>query len=283
MQRQTREFLKSKLPGPVLGALRATRRLARSISAGEAGHAAAAHGVKLGAPVAQLYIDEHGIETSLGVNNFYSMLLPELDQTAAAELSLYDPQGRLVAQLTRDLAHFAAGSIEVSSLFRAAGIKSPYGIVAARLIPRAPERREYEAIGEARCFFFVFYRDQAGSIGQVPPNAVLRERAGIPKAFESNQVIVTHGLRELALYQFNPGAEPATFTHALKDLATGGVVAQKTSQVAAFGSQRVSFPMAELEAPLPARLGLTIDGLYGSAKPILRRIFADGSSSFSHC
>jgi hypothetical protein len=41
--------------------------------------------------------------------------------------------------------------------------------------------------------------------------------------------------------------------------------------------------MTELTGPLPARLGLTIDGLYGSAKPILRRIFTDGSSSFSHC
>lgn len=233
----------------------------------------------LTAPVVQMYINDAHTRSFVGMNNFYSYLLPEIDTAAAVELRFYDPAGERVATHRTSLAHFAARAVDVSAL----GITAPHGIVTAQITPRSPRRRIYRELGQVSAHFFVFFRDrEAGAVEQTHPLSTTDPALQPSELFTSSQIISTAKLRELVTFQYNPTPRTHRLEHSLADAETGKVVARAPFTLQSLGAARTVFAMAGLPR-LPAQLLFRVDSLPASnAKPMLRRVFEGGRHSMSH-
>jgi hypothetical protein len=234
-------------------------------------------------PVVQMYVNDAHTRSFVGLHNFYSCLLADMESPASVELRFYDPAGQLVAKHALSLPHFAARAVDVKEILDARGASSPYGVVTAQITPRWPRRRIYRELGQVAAHFFVFFRDREhGSVEQTHPLSTTSP-ANVPSGpFTSSQIISTAKLEQLLVFQYNPSVHAHTLEHALVDLETGEKVAHLACTLPSMGSTRSVFSMSELTR-LPPQLLFCVDSLpSGNAKPMLRRVFGGGHHSMSH-
>ncbi len=234
-------------------------------------------------PIVQMYLNDALTRSFVGINNFYSVLLPEIETAAQVKLRFHSPTGKLLAKHELGLAHFAAQAVDIKALFDRKGIGSPHGIVTLQVTPRAPRRHIYRELGQVSAHFFVFFRDSAtGSVAQTHPLSTTDVANRPSEPFCSSQILSTAKLRQLVAFQYNPSPRVHTLEHALVDLHTGEKIARSTLTIPALGSARSVFTMADL-SNLPEQLLFCVDALPSSnAKPMLRRVFDGGRHSMSH-
>jgi hypothetical protein len=237
----------------------------------------------LSAPVVQLYLDDAHTRSFVGLNNFYSFLLADIETSARVQLRFHDSGGGLVLRHSLDLAHFAARAVDVRALFDHHRIRSPFGVVTAQITPTEPRRKVYRDLGRASAQFFMFYRDdETGSVEQVHPLSTADRDNRPSAAFLSSQVISTHKVRQVIAFQYNPSSFSHSLEHSLVNAETGEPVASRRATIPPMGSTRAVFTLADL-ANLPARLSLAVDALpSANSKPMLRRVFDGGRHSMSH-
>lgn len=235
------------------------------------------------APVVQMFLNDAHTRSFVGLHNFYSCLLPEIDTSARVELRFYAPNGKLVAKSSHELAQFAARAVDVKAVLAGKAADVPHGVVTAQITPHAPRRKIYRELGLVSAHFFMFFRDAAsGSVEQTHPLSTT-DPANVPSPpFTSSQIISTAKLRQLVAFQYNPGPRAHTLEHSLVDVHTGDVVARCTQAIAALGSVRSVFTLADLRR-VPDQLLFCVDSLpAANAKPMLRRVFDGGRHSMSH-
>ncbi len=234
-------------------------------------------------PIVQMYINDAYTRSYVGMHNFYSTLLSEVESPASAHLRFYSPSGELVAKQSLSIPHFAARAVDVKQVLEGRHAKAPYGIVTVQITPWLARRRVYRDYGQFSAHFFMFFRDeQAGAVEQTHPLSTTDPNNAPSGTFVSSQVISTAKLRQLVVYQYNPSARPHTLEHSLVHLATGAKVATSSVTIRPMGSACTVFTMDEL-GHVPPQLSFCVDALpSGNAKPMLRRVFHGGSHSMSH-
>ncbi|MFN0253033.1 MAG: hypothetical protein ACKV2T_39535 [Kofleriaceae bacterium] len=234
-------------------------------------------------PIVQMYINDEFTRSFVGMHNFYSALMSDVESPASARLRFYSPNGKLVAKHSVSIPHFAARAVDVKQILDGSFTQAPYGVVTVQITPWFTRRRAYREFGQFSAHFFMFFRDRTrGSVEQTHPLSTADPNSVPCDAFVSSQVISTAKLEQLVAYQYNPTARSHTLEHALVDLATGEKVATSSMTLPPMGSGRSTFVMKDL-GQVPTMLSFCVDALpSGNAKPMLRRVFASGHHSMSH-
>ena len=62
------------------------------------------------APVVQMFLADAHTRSFVGLHNFFSCLLPDIDTAADVELRFFGPNGKQIAKSSHQLAQFAASS-----------------------------------------------------------------------------------------------------------------------------------------------------------------------------
>jgi hypothetical protein len=229
-------------------------------------------------PVVQMFINDGQTRSFVGMQNFYSCLLPEVATTADVELRFYAPDGKQVGRATRTLAHFAAEAVDVSAVVPQ---RVPHGVVTAQITPHAPRKKIYRDLGLVSAHFFMFFRDGVtGCVEQTHPLSTTDDANKPSPPFTSSQIISTDKLRKLVVFQYNPGPLQHALEHSLTNLETGERVASQRHTIPALGAARSELV---IEGGMPPHLLFHVDALpAANAKPMLRRMFDGGRHSMSH-
>ena len=232
-------------------------------------------------PIAVMYINDGEKRSYVGLNNFYSFLLPAEATDATAELTFFSPSGAKLLTHRVPLAHFGAAAVDVKAVFAKHHVASPFGIVAAQITPRYPRRVAYRELGRVHSQFFVFYEGN-GSVAQVHPLSQIGSHNEQGEPFESSQLITTRHLERIEVLQYNPSTKSRRIEHRLVDADSGEVLACRPHTLAPLGSCRTMFELSTLPR-IAERLVLAVDRLPSSnSKPMLRRIYAGGIDTMSH-
>lgn len=242
----------------------------------------------MGPPVIQIYIADGETDTYLGINNFYSVLLPELQTQARLFLQFFRADGRPLVHKEIDLAHFGSKCVSVSQIFKQQGIQSEFGMVTVHLIPRSPRKITYRQLERVASHFFQFFLDKNGSISQIHPSTHLESNTNpTDEAYWSVQAIQPEGLEKIVLYQCNPTTKDQRLTHHLVDMSSKREYARRELNIPAHGVFRVEFEMESIASSLDNQ-SLSTMQFYAkplpapNAKPMLKRVFKSGLYSMSH-
>lgn len=235
--------------------------------------------LEISPPSLQMYLNEQGIRSFVGLNNFYSSLVAEIENDAKVELIFHDADGAPMETRRLRLAHFGSQAVDVTEII---GDRSPRGLISVRMVPVHRRRKRYQELGMFLSQFFMFYRDEAaGSMAHIHPSSQLEPNAPPSPPFLSSQAIYSKGLASVVLYQCNPSHKSHQMTFELLDIATRKRVAETSVEVPGLGVRRVEFPFANKS--MPERMLLTASALPSpNSKPMLQRRFADGRFSMSH-
>ncbi len=264
---KTKTLIRTKLPEPVWLALK-TYGLGL---------------LEIGPPSLQMYLNEEGTRSFVGLNNYFSSLAADIANDATVEVQLYDTDGAPSCSHELRLSHFGSHALDITAVLAERGITSPRGIVTVKMAPVRRRRKRYQELGLFLSQFFMFYRDdQAGSVAHIHPSSQLEPDARPSPPFLSSQIVHTKGLRSVVLYQCNPSGSPHRTTFELQDAATRRKLAEQTVEIPALGVRRVELAMDAL-AEVPARVLVFANALpSGNSKPMLQRRFIDGRFSMSH-
>lgn len=239
-------------------------------------------------PVAQVYITEGDFDTFLCINNFYSVLTPEVPVPAVGELTVRDGAGRaLFSEEVRLEAHGSV-ALSVRDLLAAHGTTSPVGLASLQLRPRVrgAEAAAFKKMGTIASHFFTYYLDRSSeAMAIIHPQSTINQTPGDvrwPNGWRTGQTIATHGLAAVELYQANHAREPAHVTYTLADFATGAPLATRSLDVGGLGVGVATFRTADL-GRLPPTVHFTADRLpTPNGKPLLMRRYPGGRFSMSH-
>jgi len=259
-------FVRARIPEPLVFALR-TYGLGR---------------LPITPPPLQIYVCEHGISSFAGINNYFSTFAPEIETEALVELQLYDASGAPIGTHRLSLPHFGSTSLDIAALLRMRGLSSPRGILTVQMRPRRRRRPSYQRLGDLCSHFFMFYRDELGSVAQIHPSSILAATATPSPPFLSSHIITTRGLSAVVLYQCNPAPYAHEMTLSLLDPESRAPLIERRIALPPRGVERVELPMAAISR-LPARLLLAASAFpSANSKPMLQRLYADGRFSMSH-
>ena len=235
--------------------------------------------LEISPPSLQMYLNEEGIRSFVGINNFYSSLVAEIENDAKVELVFYDGDGAPIETGRLRLSHFGSSAVDVTSII---GTRSPRGLISVRMVPVHRRRKRYQELGLFLSQFFMFYRDEAaGSMAHIHPSSQLEPDAPPSPPFLSSQAIYSRGLASVVLYQCNPSHRSHQMTFELLDAATRQKVADSSIEIPGLGVRRIEFSLAG--KAVPERMLLAVSALPSpNSKPMLQRRFADGRFSMSH-
>ena len=109
-------------------------------------------------PVVQIYINDSKTKTSIGLNNFYSCLIPDFTTNAYIILFFYDQNGALLLKYKEKISHFSSKRLHIEEIFDKNKIKSELGLVGLQIIPKNPRDIRYKNLGVSSSHFFIFYQ-----------------------------------------------------------------------------------------------------------------------------
>jgi hypothetical protein len=248
-------------------------------------------GVRLDAPVAQIYICDGEMDSVIGINNFFSFLNPGLDIQVSVELSFFSSSGEKLFVEKFLLRKDAGLSIVVSEIFKKHNTKSNYGMVSLQMRPKSWKHRiNLRQMGRASAHFFIFYKARSGSIGHVHPSNILRPTEELGEPWISNQLITTQGLRGICLYQLNPTKRRCEVEHFLvanvDNLLDPGKnpISSVKSSLMGYEVKRIWLDGGWDKLDLAGRnLLMGVRPLPGAnSKPLLFRYYDGGQFSMSH-
>lgn len=267
-------ILKSVLPRPLFEKIRDLwnlRKRARSIA--------------LAGPVAQIYINDGETESFLGINNFFSIVLPKSHNRLKCDLVFYDADGKKILRHTLRLDDFASENLSVRELFTRKGLHSAFGLVTAQMRPVNFFDFRYRALGSVTSHFFMFYRSKSGSVGHIHPTSVFEKINSSSGDFISNQSIRLDGLKKVVLYQINPSLHRVEIEHELvdaKDLRPYHGL-KRSFRLNPLGTNRTTFEISKNENESTDDVLIKVSPLPSSnSKPMLLRYYEGNRFSLSH-
>lgn len=238
---------------------------------------------KLSAPVTQMYINDGDIHTLAGFNNFMSFLSAENITSGTLHLTLYDAEGKPLLEQSSPLGHFESRFVDIKALLEQQGLVSQLGLISMAFTPKRLRLAAYKKLGMLASHFFMFYQGGRGGVAMVHPSSTLDPQSPPSGAFITNQVIETHGLDAIRLYQCNPSPVPHEITIGLEDAETKEVVCSTVVPLPPLGVRKIVFSAgSDFPANSNALRVFTNALPTANCKPMLCRHYADGRFSMSH-
>lgn len=265
-----KQVLKSYLPEPVKKPISAVySRLKPAVLAPDA---------------VTVYLNTTETSTTIGINNIYSWLAPEVRARSTLVISFYDHRdGRLVLEHRKNLAYFAVEAVDVRALFAQQSVMSEMGMFALRVEPDFLWRREYQQLGRLAGIFFTLYQNRNGSISVVHPNARL---GGLTppeqREWHSLHLVSTQGLKAVNLYQMHCMDYSMTMTYTVLCNRTGNVLAAQSAELKPRTTTRFQFEVSTFKT-VPAEIRLKTNVVPpNNSKAVLERVYVNGQTSLSH-
>lgn len=233
-------------------------------------------------PVVQIYINDNKTKTSIGLNNFYSCLIPDFITNAYIILFFYDQNGALLLKYKEKICHFSSKRLHIEEIFDKNKIKSELGLVGLQIIPKNPRDIRYKNLGVSSSHFFIFYEDINGSIAQTHPSSIADPKNIESGSFLSNQTVSTNELKSIELLQTNPSLEGQTLVYKILDTYSKEIISEKQEYIPPMGVRKIKFELENLHEKFKFVL-VSINKLPSSnSKPLLKRIYKNGLYSMSH-
>lgn len=233
-------------------------------------------------PVVQIYINDNNTKTSIGMNNFYSCLMPEFITNAYCVLFFYDQNGALLLKHKEKITHFGSKRLLINEIFEKNNIKSELGLVGLQITPKNPRDIRYKNLGLSSSHFFIFYEDKNGSIAQTHPSSIADPKNMESGSFLSNQTVSTNGIKYIELLQTNPSLKGQTLIYKILDSSSKEVIIEKQEYIPPMGVRKIQFELENLTEKIKYVL-VSINMLPSSnSKPLLKRIYKNGLYSMSH-
>lgn len=232
-------------------------------------------------PVAQLFIADEQMDTRLCINNYFSALAPEIEAPVRGQFFLFDEKGRFLSGQEFQLAYHGSFSVSVVEILKQSGLRAPLGLAACLLY--SENAQQFSAYMDSPVsHFFACYEGRKGEgLAVVHPQVRFGDEP-FGEFWRSSQSIVVSGLKSLDIYQANPTRMERKLTYELRDLASKGLVAQRSLCLAAHSAAKLRFAMEELQCE-SGELYLTADPLPApNGKSLLMRRFLDGRFTISH-
>jgi hypothetical protein len=239
-----------------------------------------------GYPIVQMYLNTDEVETFLGINDFYSFLVPEVKSPITIHFQFFNKNGSRIFSISKTYLPGSDFKISVKELFLKNTIKSEMGIVTLSIAPKHARNPSYKRMGVAGSHFYVFYHHHSGpsngSVGHVHPSSTLDPNNSISGDFISNQSIICSELNGIALLQANPSSHSVSITHSVIDIVTKDVICSKKSILEPFSTNLIEFGFEESTFK-QKRVTIMISPLPTSnSKPLLIRKSKKNLWSYSH-
>lgn len=234
-------------------------------------------------PVAQLYVLDDGIDTLFTVNNFYSVLVPEIRDEVLGQFLFFNEHGQFLTREQFTLPYNGSFSVSVRATLEKSGFQVSLGSACCIVYPEDLAKFE-PYIGQSFAHFFAYYRTAAEeSLAMVHPQARFGDNAHASNFKDTNwrssQSIVSRDLDKLCLLQLNPTVNPADLTYELRDFRSKEAIASKRIEIPPLGVAKTVFSAGEMACP-SGMLYLTVTPLL--CKPLIMRCFPDRSFGMSH-
>ncbi len=232
-------------------------------------------------PVGQIFIADGEIDTRICINNFFSMLVPEIHESVLGQFFFFSEEGSFLTRKEFSLSYNGSLSISASKVLQEANVVSPLGTVGALLYPSNPKIfQPYTSC--VRAHFFTHYQNKKKtSSATVHPQICLGDEA-YGELWRSSQSIIVKDLESLALYQPNPTAEMRRPTHELRDFHSHQLVAKKTVAMPPLSAAKTVFSKEELRCPSGILYLSENPRPAPNGKPLIMRRFPGGRFSMSH-
>lgn len=237
-------------------------------------------------PIGQIFLADDTFDTFLCVNNFLTVLNPEVPTPVALVVELYDGAGKPIHRFEREIPNNGSLALSARELLAEAGANCPLGLATCSLRPldASPEAEAcYKQMGQISSHFFTYYlntRTEAMAI--IHPQSAVGQTRQETDAWRSGQSIVTEGLEGVSLYQANHGVRAATVRYQLCDAENDRPVADQALRVAASSANVAYFEMERIK-DLPAVIYVRTDSLpTPNGKPLLMRRYGEGRFSMNH-
>lgn len=237
-------------------------------------------------PIGQIFLADEDFDTFLCVNDFFSVLNPDVPAPVDLEVALYDGRGRRVVHRSVPLPPNGNVALSARELLAGAGADAPIGLATCDLRPRdpAPEAVElYKRMGRIASHFFTYFLNtRSEAMGIIHPQSSIHQSRTGEGAWRSGQSIVTAGLEGISLLQANHGRHAATVQYELCDATTDRPLATTSVHVPPTSAAIARFDTATMTGLAPVVFVRAARLPTPNGKPLLMRRYGGGRFSMNH-
>ncbi len=234
-------------------------------------------------PIAQLFLANDQIDTRVCINNFFSAVVPEVQESVSGQFFFFSETGSFLTRTKFILPYNGSLFLSVSQTLQEAGFHVPLGSMCCALYPENAKKFE-PYIGKSFAQFYVCFQDHQGTnaatvhpqtrFGDLPHSQNFN-----PGDWRSSQSIMVKDLESLDLHQLNATVQKQSVSYSLHDFQSKKLISKKSVSIEAYGAGSLSFSKQELNCASGAAY-LMIDNLL--CKPLLMRRYSGGRFSVSH-
>ncbi len=147
--------------------------------------------------VIQLFINEEGIETYLGIINFPSFLNPVLAKKRIAIITARDFNGKEIGKKNIELEAFGSRGVSVKKIFPE--LNATFGTISIKL---QTDKKVKKILQNTTMHFYVFFKDDKGSVALVHPQSKIWDEG--EQSWESNATFDIENVKKFRLFRINP-------------------------------------------------------------------------------
>lgn len=234
-------------------------------------------------PIAQLFLTNEEIDTRICINNFFSTMVPEVQENVSGQFFFFSETGNFLTRKKFTLPYNGSLFLSVSQTLQEAGFHIPLGTMCCALYPE-DAKNFLPYIGKSFSQFYVCFQDRQGiNAATVHPQTrfgdLPHSQHFNPGAWRSSQCIMVKDLESLDLHQLNATVQKQSVSYSLHDFESRKLISKKSVSIEAYGAGSLSFSKQELNCASGAAY-LMIDNLL--CKPLLMRRYSGGRFSASH-
>lgn len=223
--------------------------------------------------VIQLFINEDGIETYLGIINFPSFLNPTLAKKRIATVTARDFDGKKIAKKEIKLESFGSAGIKINELFPE--LRATFGTISIKL---KVEKKVKKLLKNTTMHFYVFFRDDKGSIAIIHPQSKIYDEGGA--TWESNATFRVNDIEKLRFFQVNPSKNSVQNSIGIIDRFTKDKIAEIPNDLGPLCVIKSEFYPTKITGNTK-EISITNHVIYNS-KPLIFLYFRDGSFTALH-
>lgn len=232
---------------------------------------------------ATVYANIPEARTYIGINNFCSWLSADKPVRAKALVDFYDPDGKFLFQHVKKMEHFGAHQVDVKKVLEDRGVKSDFGVYSVQVVPLSRWNKAQQKMISLTTRYYMMWRFSDESVSIIHPNGRLGTGLdSTPGEWFSLQMISTHGVKELRLWQMFLADVPQELTYTFYCNDTGRIVHSERRLLKPRSANLITFSLAGIsDLPAVVRLKTSAHPPH-NGKPLLERIFTSGRRSVSH-
>lgn len=223
--------------------------------------------------VIQLFINEDGIKTYLGIINFPSFLNPDLAKKRIAIITARNFDGKEIAKTKITLDSFGSAGIKITELFPE--LSAAFGTISIKL---KVEKKVKKLLKDTTMHFYVFFNDDNGSVAIIHPQSKINDEGTVD--WESNAIFDISNIQKLRFFQINPSKNPVQNSIEIIDKVTKSKIAEIPNNLGSLCVVKSEFYPSNTRSSAK-EIFITNNVIYNS-KPIVFLYFKDGTFTALH-